>query len=133
VPTGVAADLYSRRLSIVVGVLMTGAGLFLEGAAPTFQAVLLAQVIWGLGTTFLSGATQARISDKIGEAAGGAAFLRASQARQICTLLAVPVNVALASVHLNVSILVGASLMLCLARTSRWQCRNRLPAPAQTN
>jgi MFS transporter, DHA3 family, tetracycline resistance protein len=68
----------------------------------------------GLGATFLSGATQAWISDEIGEAAAGAAFRRAWQVRQICTLLAVPVSVALASVHLNVSILVGASLMLVL-------------------
>ncbi|HLZ31211.1 MAG TPA: MFS transporter [Chloroflexota bacterium] len=114
VPTGVAADLYSRRLSIVIGVVMTGAGFFLEGAVPRFEAVLLAQVIWGLGATFLSGATQAWISDEIGDAAAGHAFLRAAQVRQICTLAAVPLSVALASLRLNVPILVGASLMLVL-------------------
>ena len=113
-PTGVVADLYSRRLSIVIGVVMTGAGFFLEGAIPRFEAVLLAQVIWGLGATFLSGATQAWISDEIGEAAAGPAFLRAAQVRQISTLAAVPVSVALASVRLNVPILVGATLMLVL-------------------
>jgi DHA3 family tetracycline resistance protein-like MFS transporter len=114
VPTGVVADLYSRRLSIIIGVVMTGAGFLLEGAVPRFEAVLLAQVIWGLGATFLSGATQAWISDEIGEAAAGPAFLRAAQVQQICTLLAVPVSVALASVYLNVPILVGATLMLVL-------------------
>ena len=114
VPTGVVADLYSRRLSVIIGVLMTGAGFFVEGAVPRFEAVLLAQVIWGLGATFLSGATQAWISDEIGEAAAGPAFLRAAQVRQICTLLAVPVSVALASIRLNVPILVGAVLMLVL-------------------
>ena len=114
VPTGVVADLYSRRLSIIIGVVMTGAGFLLEGAIPRFEAVLLAQVIWGLGATFLSGATQAWIADEIGEASAGRAFLRAAQVRQFCTLFAVPVSVALASLYLNVPILVGAGLMLML-------------------
>ena len=114
VPTGVVADLYSRRLFIVIGVVMMGAGFFIEGAVPHFEAILLAQVIWGLGATFLSGATQAWISDEIGEAAAGPAFLRATQLQQVCTLLAVPLSVTLASVHLNTPILVGATLMLVL-------------------
>jgi DHA3 family tetracycline resistance protein-like MFS transporter len=49
VPTGVVADVYSRRLSIVIGVLLTGAGFMIEGLFPYFEAILLAQVVWGLG------------------------------------------------------------------------------------
>ena len=76
VPTGILADAYSRRLSIVIGVLLMGAGFGIEGLFPRFDAILLAQVVWGLGATFLSGATQAWISDEIGQEHAGHAFMR---------------------------------------------------------
>src|SRR5205814_9538745 len=59
VPTGIVADVYSRRLSIIIGVVLMGSGFLIEGMFPRFDAILLAQVVWGLGATFLSGATQA--------------------------------------------------------------------------
>src|SRR5919199_5344107 len=74
VPTGVVADIYSRRLSIVIGVLMMGVGFLVEGLFPRFGAILLAQVIWGLGATFLSGATEAWISDEVGQEHAGRAY-----------------------------------------------------------
>jgi DHA3 family tetracycline resistance protein-like MFS transporter len=114
VPTGVVADVYSRRLSIVIGVFLSGAGFLLEGTVPRFEAILLAQVIWGIGATCLSGATEAWISDEIGQGAAGRAFQRGAQVRQITTLIAIPLSVALASLRLNVPIIVGANLMLAL-------------------
>jgi len=60
-----------------------GAGFLVEATLPHFDAILVAQVIWGLGATFLSGATQAWISDEIGDSAASRAFLRASQVRQV--------------------------------------------------
>ena len=59
VPTGVIADTYSRRLSVIIGVLIMGGAFVLEGLAPLVAAVLLAEVIAGVGETFLSGATDA--------------------------------------------------------------------------
>ena len=79
VPTGIVADVYSRRLSIIIGYVMIGIGFLVEGFFPFFATVLLAQVIWGIGYSFTSGATEAWISDEIGEAKAGGAFLRASQ------------------------------------------------------
>ena len=69
IPTGMVADAVSRRLSVILGVFLIGAGFLLEGALPIFATILLAQVLWGLGYTFTSGATQAWITDEIGEAA----------------------------------------------------------------
>jgi len=57
VPTGIVADVYSRRLSIIIGYLLMGVGFLVEGFFPSFLPILLAQVIWGLGYTFTSGAT----------------------------------------------------------------------------
>src|SRR5512143_2264702 len=76
VPTGVVADIKSRRLSIIIGYVLIGAGFLLEGAVPLFWTILLAQVLWGLGYTFTSGANQAWISDEIGEERAARAFLR---------------------------------------------------------
>src|SRR6476469_9881087 len=59
IPTGVVADTFSRRLSVIIGVVLLGGGELIEGAIPAFAAVLLAQVVAGLGYTFLSGATEA--------------------------------------------------------------------------
>src|SRR5690348_8419155 len=56
VPTGILADVYSRRLSIIAGFVLVGAGFMVQGAIPQFWALLLAQVIWGIGATCQSGA-----------------------------------------------------------------------------
>ncbi len=81
VPTGVVADVYSRRLSIIVGTIMIGLGFAFEGSTPHFWAVLVAQVIWGVGATFTSMATEAWISDEVGgERAGQAAAAGAEPA-----------------------------------------------------
>jgi len=49
IPTGIIADLYSRRLSVVIGYGLIGFGILLSGAVPVFAVILAGQVIWGLG------------------------------------------------------------------------------------
>jgi MFS transporter, DHA3 family, tetracycline resistance protein len=65
VPTGIVADAYSRRISIIIGYFLMGFGFLVEGLFPAFLPIVLAQILWGLGYTFTSGATQAWISDEI--------------------------------------------------------------------
>lgn len=55
IPTGVVADLYSRRRSVLIGMFLYGLGFLMEGALPWFAPVLLAQVVWGCGDTFITG------------------------------------------------------------------------------
>ena len=64
VPTGVFADTYGRRRSVITGCILMGCGFALEGAIPEFIAVLAAQAIWGVGYTFISGALEAWIADE---------------------------------------------------------------------
>src|SRR5512133_3310043 len=45
VPTGVVADVYSRRLSIIIGVFLIGLGFLVEGTFLIFWLILLAQVL----------------------------------------------------------------------------------------
>lgn len=114
IPTGIVADVYSRRLSVIIGMALLGAGLLVV-AVPSFGIILLGNVIMGIGYTFLSGAQEAWIVDEIGERRAGAAFLRGSQASQIGTLVATPIGVALATIYLNLPIVIAGFLMLGLA------------------
>src|ERR1044071_5568421 len=87
VPTGIVADVYSRRLSIIIGYILMGLGFLVEGFFPSFLPILLAQIIWGLGYTFTSGATQAWITDEIGEDEANKLFLRGTQVGLFAALI----------------------------------------------
>jgi MFS transporter, DHA3 family, tetracycline resistance protein len=115
VPTGLFADAYSRRWAVSAGYTLVGAGFVLEGLVPRFWAIALAQVIWGVGITFASGADDAWITDEVGEATAGRLFLRGSQFSQVASLVGIFVAVGLASIRLNLPILVGGLLFLPLA------------------
>jgi DHA3 family tetracycline resistance protein-like MFS transporter len=115
IPTGVLADVRSRRLSIIIGYAVMGAGFVVEGSFPFFATVLLAQVIWGFGYTFTSGATQAWVADELGEGRAGEAYLRGAQAACVGALVAIPLSVALGSVSVATPIVVAGALMIMLA------------------
>ena len=114
-PTGVVADVFSRRLSVILGYILLGAGFIVEGALPYFAALLIAQVILGCGFTFISGAKSAWIADEIGLARAGDAFLRGAQAEQICGFAAIFCSVALASFSLQLAIICAGLMLLALA------------------
>ncbi len=115
IPTGVLADVKSRRLSIIIGYGIMGVGFIVEGAFPFFGTIALAQVLWGFGYTFTSGATQAWIADELGEDRAGEAYLRGAQAARAGALLAIPISVALGSLSLQLPIALGGLIMILLA------------------
>jgi DHA3 family tetracycline resistance protein-like MFS transporter len=115
VPTGVVADVYSRRLSIIIGYVLIGAGFILEGSIPTFAAVVAGQAIWGLGYTFTSGATQAWIVDEVGEENAGKIFVRGSQAGELGGLIGILASVGLGSIQVNIPVITGGVLLIGLA------------------
>jgi MFS transporter, DHA3 family, tetracycline resistance protein len=115
IPTGVLADVKSRRLSIIVGYVLMGCGFIVEASWPLFVAVACAQGLWGLGYTFTSGATQAWIADEVGEERAGAAFIRGHQVGRVGSLVAIPLAVALGSVALRLPILLGGLGLISLA------------------
>jgi len=114
VPTGVLADTYGRRRSVITGFLLMGSGFALEGAIPTFAAVLAAQAVWGVGYTFISGALEAWIADEAPERNLGRVYLRGEQADYAGSLLGVILSVALATYALNLPLLIGGFLTIGL-------------------
>lgn len=115
VPTGIVADLYSRRLSVIVGYALIGAGFMLEGALPLFATILMAQVVWGIGYTFTSGAQDAWLADEIGEEGLAQAYLRASQVGRAGTLVGLLASIALGRTNLAAPFLVSGGLLIGLA------------------
>lgn len=115
VPTGILADRKSRRLSIIIGTALIGLGFIIEGLFPLFGAVLLAQVIWGLGATFSSGADSAWITDEVGQDAAGRLFLRASQVGSVAGLAGVIVSLLLGIIRINIPVVFGGVVMVLLA------------------
>ncbi|MDE2869619.1 MAG: MFS transporter [Chloroflexota bacterium] len=115
IPTGVLADVYSRRLSVVVGLALTGAAFVLAGSIPAFAAVLAAQVVWALGMTFGSGARTAWLADEIGAERLSHALVRNSQAGLVAGLAGAALSVALASLDRSWPLVVGGAMYLGLA------------------
>lgn len=114
VPTGVVADVYSRRLSIIIGMFIMGLGFVVEGSIPRFEAILLAQVLWGIGYTFTSGATEAWIADEVGEAKAAKAFMRASQVGTIGALIGIGCGTLIGNASINLPIVLGGLSLIVL-------------------
>lgn len=110
VPTGIVADVYSRKLSVMIGLLLIGLGFAVEGLFPYFGAVLLAQVIWGIGFTFVSGAREAWIADEIGEEKAGKAYSKGSQMSLVGSLIGIGISMALANINIRLPIILGGIL-----------------------
>ena len=111
VPTGVLADLRGRRLSVVTGLFLIGIGMVMTGVYAHFWTILAAQLVWGCGTTFLSGAQQAWIADEIGIELAGPVYMRASQVDQLLRIIAIPVSIGLATLTLGLPLIVAGGLM----------------------
>lgn len=125
VPTGVFADVFGRRRAILVGFAAIGLGFGLEAFSRELPGVLAAQVIWGTGWTFISGARVAWLADEIGEVRAAPVYLHATQWGQLGALVGIgcaallaihsvvlPLQVAAVSV-----LLLAAGLALCMTET----------------
>jgi DHA3 family tetracycline resistance protein-like MFS transporter len=110
VPTGVVADLVSRRLSLGIGWLLQGGAWALVGVTTDFGVILAAWVLWGIGATFESGAFQAWITDEVGPERVGRAFVRGAQAGYAGGLVGLLAGVGVATVDIRAAI-VGAGVV----------------------
>jgi DHA3 family tetracycline resistance protein-like MFS transporter len=114
VPTGVVADTVSRRLSVVIGLVGTGAAFLLLGVSGSFVVAMVSQAMWGVFATFQSGADVAWLTDEIGEEAAQPMYLRSEQWWQGGSLAGIAAGVTIASLTtLRAPILIcGAGFVL---------------------
>lgn len=66
-PTGVVADVFSRKWSIVVSWVIMGLSQVLAPISDLLPIILVWQALWGFGYTFQSGADTAWVTDEIGK------------------------------------------------------------------
>jgi MFS transporter, DHA3 family, tetracycline resistance protein len=110
VPTGVVADTYSRRLSIIVGMILAGASLILFGLVPVYWVIVVAAILRGIAGTFMSGAWEAWITDEHGVEGIGRVFLRGTQFSYLGAIVGSGLGVAIATQHLGAGIVFGGAV-----------------------
>jgi MFS transporter, DHA3 family, tetracycline resistance protein len=114
VPTGIVADTTSRRLSIVIGVIM-GVAFVVVGVFPDVWPILVGYALWGLGYTFTSGAMDAWLADEVGDERLTRVYLRGAQVGRAFTIVGTAAGVGLALVDIRLPIVLGGLGTIVLA------------------
>ena len=107
VPTGVVADIYSRRLSIIIGIIVSGTAIVVLGLVPIYWVIVAAAILRGIGGTFMSGAWEAWITDEHGVDGIGRVFLRGNQFSYLGAIVGAGLGVAIATQDLGAGIVFG--------------------------
>jgi DHA3 family tetracycline resistance protein-like MFS transporter len=107
VPTGVVADTYSRRLSLIIGYLGMGVAWAAVGLVSAPWLVIALWALWGLSYTFTSGAEQAWITDEVGVDNVGSVFLRGARWGQVGAVLGLLAQVAVGVGSLRAGVILG--------------------------
>jgi MFS family permease len=66
IPTGVVADVFSRKYSVIIGFVIVGVAAILVPFFSNFYIICLLMFITGMGMSFISGAEEAWIIDNLG-------------------------------------------------------------------
>jgi MFS transporter, DHA3 family, tetracycline resistance protein len=115
IPTGVVADTYGRKLSVLLGVAGLGVAFVVTGLAGGVGLVLAAAAFMGFMWTFKSGAEDAWITDEVGRERAGRSFQLGAQAARVGGLLGIGAAVGLALVDLRLPIVAGGAVLVLLA------------------
>jgi MFS transporter, DHA3 family, tetracycline resistance protein len=115
IPTGVLADTFSRRMSVIAGTAIIGLAWMGQGLVPLFIAIAGFEIVRGLGEAFTHGATEAWVAGEVGDDRLEALFLRETQLTQIAGFVGLPIGVLLATFDLRIPIVLGGALGVGLA------------------
>lgn len=115
IPTGVVADVYSRRLSVITGYALMGLGFIVAGSIPSLLIIITGLTILGIGSTFVSGALSAWLVDEIGQEQASQAFIRGTQVSTIARFAGIILSMILGSVNLQFATMGAGVPMLATA------------------
>jgi DHA3 family tetracycline resistance protein-like MFS transporter len=114
VPTGVVADTYSRKLSLIIGYLGMGSAAVAVGCVSTPWLVIALWALWGIAYTFTSGAEEAWVADECGAERAGRIFLRAARFGQAGAVVGLLLQVAVGAASLRAGVVLGGAFtILC--------------------
>ena len=66
VPTGIVADLYSRKWSVIAAFMLGGPAIMASAVVENYWALVVVQALIGVAATFESGAETAWVTDELG-------------------------------------------------------------------
>ncbi|AUD64430.1 hypothetical protein BK011_01580 [Tenericutes bacterium MZ-XQ] len=115
VPTGVVADKYSRKLSVVIGYIIIGLGFFVELLTLDFIWIFVAQIIWCFGYTFISGALDAWVSDETDNQDIEYTFIKANTISKVMTIIGIIGAFGLGIIDVRLPMLVSGILYILLS------------------
>jgi DHA3 family tetracycline resistance protein-like MFS transporter len=115
VPTGIVADTYSRRLSLILGYVGTGAAWVVVGLVSAPSLIIALWAFWGFAYTFTSGAEQAWITDEVGQEKVGTIFLRAARWGQAGSVLGLLAQVGVGTISLRAGVILGGAFTIACA------------------
>jgi hypothetical protein len=97
VPSGLWADVFSRRLLLIIAPALTGVGYALWTFFPSYTFFALGFVLWGTGSSLRSGALQALVYDELERVGATGAYARLIGRSQAAGMTAVMAATALAA------------------------------------
>ena len=106
-PTGALADTYSRRASVILGLFVNGLSAIVFGLTHEYGVLLFASVLWGLGSSLMSGAYEAWITDEHGVDGITRVFLRGAQWAYSGAIVGAILGVAVATQDLGTAVIFG--------------------------
>jgi MFS transporter, DHA3 family, tetracycline resistance protein len=118
-PTGVLADLVSRRLCVLTGLFIVGLAQVMQSLSPSFANLVAAQAVLGLGAALNNGAQDAWIADELSAEVGDdrmtGIYLRATQLGLVATVGGSLLSGVIALAGLDKPLRVGGTLFCLLA------------------
>jgi len=119
IPTGVVADTYSRRVSVITGFFITGFAFVISGSFPVFEIIALGSFIWGIGWTFISGAHEAWLADEVGESEAARLYLGGQKLSSYGSFVGITLAVLIGSIQINYPFIL-AGILFCLWGVFAW-------------
>jgi DHA3 family tetracycline resistance protein-like MFS transporter len=118
-PTGMLADLVSRRLCVLIGLFIIGLAQIVESLSTSFVSLMAGWAVLGLGSALTDGAQEAWIADELQAEVGDyrmiGIYLRATQLGLIATVAGSLLSGVVALAGLAMPLRVGGSLICLLA------------------
>lgn len=115
IPTGLVADKYSRKLSVVIGYFIIGLGFLIELSTLRFVWIFIAQIVWGFGYTFISGALDAWVSDETHNKEIEQTYIKANTVSKIMTIFGILGALGFGIIDIRLPMLISAILYIMMS------------------
>lgn len=116
IPTGLVADIFGRKKSIIIGTFLIGSAHLLEGSIPSFWAIAIGAALWGIGWTFISGAETAWIADELENKELDTTLLNGAKCSSLGSFLGIIVSVFVGIIFtVQIAILIAGGLLILIA------------------